>query len=61
MYAAAVHLCAFVCACHWVFHGQVEKHELLTEKVQLLARVREQAKEHLLESKDHARALPADR
>ncbi|CAE7580990.1 CFAP99 [Symbiodinium natans] len=34
---------------------KVEKHELLTEKVQLLARVREQAKEHLLESKDHAR------
>ena len=37
--------------------GQVEKQELLTEKVQLLARVREQAKEHLLESRDHARIL----
>jgi len=34
---------------------KAEKESILTEKVQLLARVREQAKEHLLESRDHAR------
>ncbi|CAK9102849.1 Cilia- and flagella-associated protein 99, partial [Durusdinium trenchii] len=34
---------------------KAEKEELLTEKVQLLAKVREQARDHMIENRDHMR------
>lgn len=38
---------------------QAEKAELLTDKVQLLAKVREQAREQLIETRDYLRSLAA--
>lgn len=36
---------------------EVEKEEMLTEKIQLLAKVREQAREQMMENRDHIRSL----